>query len=238
MIATNPIFEAYYQSDLFGKAIFLTLLLLSIATWAIFLKKWLYQRELTQNALKIYENVQKKRHSPLSCDLQSFAHPFAKVYDALKSQTLELLHKNKNALAETEAKLSAVYLSRSDIDLINASLNAPIALAIKKMEKNLFVLSTIVSLAPFLGLLGTVWGILLTFAQLQHGASGNAHSLVMDGLAMALGTTVVGLLVAIPALLSFNYLKSATSHFASEIEDFSNYLLVSLELQYRKVDVS
>jgi biopolymer transport protein TolQ len=233
LIAMNPIFEAYYQSDLFGKAIFLSLLFLSIVTWAIFLKKWLYQRELIEKAEKIQESFYKKKHAPLNCDLNQRSHPFVSVYEALKAQSLELLNKNRNSSSSD----GPVYLSRSDIDLIDASINSTISHEVKKMEKNLFILSTIVSLAPFLGLLGTVWGILLTFTQLQSGASSNAHSLVMDGLAMALGTTVVGLLVAIPALLGFNYLKSSTTYFAGEIEDFSELLLVSVEMQYRKVDV-
>jgi biopolymer transport protein TolQ len=60
----------------------------------------------------------------------------------------------------------------------------------------------------------------------------------MGGLAMALGTTVLGLLVAIPALIAYNYLKAKIAHLSADMEDFSQLLLTSVELQYRQVDIS
>ncbi|MBS0623808.1 MAG: MotA/TolQ/ExbB proton channel family protein [Verrucomicrobia bacterium] len=99
----------------------------------------------------------------------------------------------------------------------------------KHLEKGLYLLPTIVSLAPFLGLLGTVWGILLTFHELQHGASAQTNTAVMSGLAMALGATVVGLFVAIPALVSYNYLRAQIRHFCIDMESFSGLLLAKAE---------
>ncbi len=228
----NPIFEAYTQSDLFGKIIFLALFGLSVVTWTIWLKKWLFFREMKEKGVIINQNFEKKRHLPLSLEMQTQTHPFSEIYTAIKKQTIELLNKNRQATTEEKG----VTLSRSDIELIDASMGPAISNQLKGMDKNLFVLSTIVSLAPFLGLLGTVWGILVTFSQLQHGAGAGAHAMVMNGLAMALGTTVVGLLVAIPALIAYNYLKTQTAHFTGEVEDFSQLLLSSIELHYRKVD--
>lgn len=234
-LATNPIIDAYRQSDFFGKTIFITLLLLSILTWTLFLKKWFYGRSARHLGEKIQDTFQKKRLNPLNIDITPFQlHPFSAIYRTLKQQTVELLQKNKSVAEEREV----VYLSSSDIDLIEANLVTTISKQSKSIEKNLFVLSTIVSLAPFLGLLGTVWGILLTFSELQYGATVNANATVMGGLAMALGTTVLGLVVAIPALIAYNLLKSTHSQFSSEMENFSNLLLASVEMQYRKVDVN
>lgn len=227
----NPIYESYFQSDLFGKGIFLALLGLSIVTWVIFLTKWLYQKDLRKKASLINESFLKKRSNPLTCDLPFSDHPLAIIYNNSKQQALQLLNKNRSASKENDR----VFLSRSDIELIDSSLSPTLSRLVKTMEKNLFVLSTIVSLAPFLGLLGTVWGILLTFSHLQKG--GGSHALVMDGLAMALGTTVVGLLVAIPALIAYNYLRAVVLRFSHELNDFSQTLLVSIEINYRKVDV-
>ncbi|MCC5832380.1 MAG: MotA/TolQ/ExbB proton channel family protein [Chlamydiales bacterium] len=232
LLITNPIVDAYGGSDLFGKMIFLSLLLLSIITWIIFLQKFLIQRNAKQRGHAFQSVFQKKRLNPLSLESRDI-HPYAILYQTLKHHTLELLGKNK-AFIETEN----VTLSASDIDLIEAHLMSAISTQAKKMEKNLFVLSTVVSLAPFLGLLGTVWGILLTFNELQTGASVNANSAIMGGLAMALGTTVAGLLVAIPALIGYNYLRAAITQFSGEMEDFSHLLVASVELQYRQVEVS
>jgi biopolymer transport protein TolQ len=107
----------------------------------------------------------------------------------------------------------------------------------KKLEKHLFVLPTIITLAPFLGLLGTVWGILVTFSEMQGGASVAHNSVVLGGLSMALATTVMGLLIAIPAVIAHNYIKSDLKNYSSDMQDFLGSLLSTLELQYRKVDV-
>lgn len=107
----------------------------------------------------------------------------------------------------------------------------------KFLEKNLFILATIVSLAPFLGLLGTVWGILTTFSELQSQAAGSTHQMVLGGLSLALATTVLGLIDAIPALIGYNYLKNNIRDFETDMESFANEILASVEMQYRQVDV-
>lgn len=232
ILMSNPILDAYSSSDFFGKIIFLTLLLLSITTWIIVIQKYFLQRNAKHLGQTFQSAFQKKRLNPLALEAKGL-HPYATLYHTLKQHTLELLGKNK---AVSDAK--HVTLSASDIDLIEAHLMSAISTQTKKMERNLFILSTIVSLAPFLGLLGTVWGILLTFNELQAGASVSSNATIMGGLAMALGTTVTGLLVAIPALIGYNYLRSAVAQFSSEMEDFSHLLLASVELQYRQVEIS
>jgi biopolymer transport protein TolQ len=234
MLSSNPILNAYQGADIFGKTIFLILILLSVITWSIFLQKFFLQREIKLKGFQLTQIFQKKRVNPLSLEIPEAKHPFASLYKTLKNHTLELLQKNCMVVENKES----VTLSHSDIDLIQAHLMSAISSETKVMEKNLFVLSTIVSLAPFLGLLGTVWGILLTFAELQTGASVNANSTIMGGLAMALGTTVLGLLVAIPALISYNYLKASIAHLSADMEDFSHVMLASVELQYRQIEVS
>ncbi|MCH9627999.1 MAG: Biopolymer transport protein ExbB [Chlamydiales bacterium] len=231
ILLTNPLIDAYRGSDFFGKAIFISLGVLSIITWIIFLQKFFLQRNAKQFGEKLQTHFQKKRSNPLSLEA-SGVHPFATLYQTLKQHTLELLGKNK-AVVETQN----VTLSTSDIDLIEAHLMSTISSQTKTMERNLFMLSTVVSLAPFLGLLGTVWGILLTFNELQTGATINANATIMGGLAMALGTTVAGLLVAIPALIGYNYLRASIAQFSGEMEDFSHLLLASVELQYRQVEI-
>jgi biopolymer transport protein TolQ len=233
-LSSNPIINAYQGSDLFGKAIFLTLIVLSVITWIIFLQKFFLQREIKQKGAQLVQLFQKKRSNPLAIEVGEVLHPFASLYHTLKEQTLALLQKNHSVMVEA----AAVTLSASDIDLIEAHLMSAISAETKGMEKNLFMIATVVSLAPFLGLLGTVWGILLTFAELQAGVGANMNATVMGGLAMALGTTVLGLVVAIPALIAYNYLKAKISHLSADMENFSHLLLASVELHYRQVDVT
>lgn len=231
ILLSNPILDAYRGSDLFGKGIFLGLFFLSIATWALFFQKMSFQKMAFRKARFLKEKITKKSN-PLFLEMVETSHPFAALLQSLKFTSLELLNKNKLAVEHEK-----ITLSTSDIDFIDTRLMVIIATESRKMEKNLFILSTIVTLAPFLGLLGTVWGILLTFSELQGGGNINANSTIMGGLAMALGTTVLGLLVAIPALLAYTYLKSSLHFFISEMEDFSHLLLAQVELQYRQVDI-
>lgn len=227
----NILINAFNGSDVFGKAIFLALLFLSIVTWILVVRKTLSHRNAKMRAQGFHEAFQKRRLNPLSLEASDL-HPFAALYHALKVHTFELLGKNK-AVRECES----VTLSTSDIKLLESHLMSTLSSESQKLEKNLFLLSTIVSLAPFLGLLGTVWGILLTFNELQTATGVNTNATMMGGLAMALGTTVAGLLVAIPALVGYNYLRSRTAEFTGEMEDFSQLLLNSVELQYRQVEI-
>lgn len=226
MLATNPIIDSYFQSDLFGKGIFLSLLILSILTWVLFLKKGLYIKNLEKEASQLLENYKNFEKKPLMMEI-TFSHPYVEVYKGIKKKTIELLHKNQ--LGQENS-----YLYASDIQLLDAHLGSTISKQINFLEKDLFILSTVISLAPFLGLLGTVWGILLTFTELHAGHMMEKSSLIMAGLSMALGTTVVGLLVAIPALIAYNYLKSKISHFETALQDFGTLFLTSIEINYRK----
>ena len=103
---------------------------------------------------------------------------------------MEVLKKNRGLGKELlEGEQEDVYLSPSDVDYIGDRLHVLISVQRKSLEKYLFFLSTVVSLAPFLGLLGTVWGILVTFGDLQAHVSGNANEMILGGLSMALATT-------------------------------------------------
>lgn len=244
-LAANPFFEAYLQSDFLGKLIFIGLFSLSIFSWILIIyKSWLTYRA-RKHSIQFYEAFELQRSNPLSLECENSSrrkqpNPFLDLYLILKKQTIEILNKNRrfgqqNNSGNTDAGMS--YLSPSDIDIVQAHLMSTMANQTKYLEKNLFFLSTIVSLAPFLGLLGTVWGILTTFSELQSQSGGGTHQMVLGGISLALATTVLGLIDAIPALIGYNYLKNSINDFQIEMDGFSNEILASVEMQYRKVDV-
>lgn len=230
----TPFSSAYTQSDLFGKCIFLMLFALSAVSWAVLVHKiWLLSKakKLCQEFEKFF--IQHKQ-TPLEITLdtpQSVIHPFLSVYKILKQYTLEVLNKNRFF-----AKQEQIYLSKTDLHMIESHLVSTITQQVKELSKNLFILSTVKSLAPFLGLLGTVWGILVTFSGLQTHTISSANATVLSGLSTALATTVLGLLIAIPALISYNYLKNAIHELSKDAESFAQLLLTTVELQYRKAD--
>lgn len=234
LMVGNPFFDAYWESDTLGKMIFLGLLLLSIISWVILIHKSWLTRQARGNARNVSQAFRDKRTDPLNLQIEASKslNPFATLYQVLKKHTLDILNKNRQS-----KEGSATYLSPTDIDFVQAHLSSTIATQIKNLEQNLYMLSTVVSLGPFLGLLGTVWGILTTFSELQMSAGGTTNQTVIGGLSLALATTVLGLLVAIPALIGYNYLKNAIRDFETEMESFSTEILASVEMQYRKVDV-
>lgn len=236
IIGSNPFFDAYTQSDMLGKFIFIALYTLSICSWIVLLHKVWLTHQAKKAALRFQEAFQLQKLNPLSLDCDTLnkkksINPFLDLYKVLKKQSLDLLAKNRHFGQNAQTSLSL-----SDIDFVASHLSTTIADQVKNLEKNLYILSTTVSLAPFLGLLGTVWGILTTFSALQSQSSGSTHQMVLAGLSLALATTVVGLIDAIPALIGYNYLKNTIRDFSTEMEGFSNEILASVELQYRKVD--
>jgi biopolymer transport protein TolQ len=249
MLNGNPFFEAYSQSDILGKFIFLGLYALSICSWSVLLYKMWITHQAKKHAFRFHEVFQLQKLNPLSLDCENIhkrkaINPFFDLYQVLKKQCLEVLAKNRHfSKIQTNegtnpgnTPTSPSYLSLSDIDYVASHLSTQVAQQVKHLEKYLYVLSTTVSLAPFLGLLGTVWGILMTFSELQAQTSGSTHQMVLGGLSLALATTVLGLLDAIPALVGYNYLKNSIKDFSTEMEGFSNEILAAVELQYRKVD--
>jgi biopolymer transport protein TolQ len=230
----NPFVSAYVQSDWFGKGIFWGLFLLSALSWTILIHKaWIYYqvRRLSNEFTSLFSEK-----DPLGLHftrtkgrLLEVPHPYFEIYKALKQKTLQIFSRNHFFAPNAET-----ILSDADFGLIESQVQGTMASQYKLLEKHLFVLSTIVTLGPFLGLLGTVWGILLTFSELHSRGFSSSNATMLAGLSMALATTVIGLVVAIPALVGYNYLKNAGREYRREMEDFSQLLVASLELQYRK----
>lgn len=245
ILGSNPFLDAYIQSDFLGKCIFIGLLLLSIISWIILVHKaWItYQAKKYSNLF--HDAFQLQKMNPLGLEtekshLRNNSNPFMDLYTTLKQSTVEILTKNHHFTSSQENKSKnpeSSFLSPADISFVEGRLQTTIANEVKNLEKNLFILSTVVSLAPFLGLLGTVWGILTTFSELQIQGAGSSHQMVLGGLSLALATTVLGLIDAIPALIGYNYLKNTVRDFQTEMEKFASELLASVEMQYRKVDV-
>ena len=145
--------------------------------------------------------------------------PFFEVYKIAKQTALQLLRNRET-------------LDSQDLQLIETQTLFCASSQSKLLERKLFLLSTIASLGPFFGLLGTVWGILVSLSALPKGSVSN--SMMLSGLSMALATTVIGLLIAIPALIGYNYLKNANREYKRELDQFTHLLLAAIEMQHRK----
>ncbi|MEX1013110.1 MAG: MotA/TolQ/ExbB proton channel family protein [Waddliaceae bacterium] len=230
-VSANPFYRAYIHADLLGKLIFLSLLLLSVLCWSLLIYKVWETQSAEKASSLFFSTFQSHRTKPLKISYEKgkFLNPFFELYQVLQKHTVDLLDKNHHFSKQS-------FLSAADINLVESHLMAQISHLTKKLEENLFFLSTIVGLAPLLGLLGTVWGILTTFSDLNSPGMGGSNQAMLSGLSLALTTTVLGLLNAIPALIAYNALKSRIHRMEVEMEGFSTEILACVEMQYRKVE--
>lgn len=249
-VSMSSFVHTYFQADFFGKMIFLGLFFISIVSWFYLLHKLWLLKQVRYHSREFRSKIQQHKDSILGISLEhlpkvqnkEIPHPFAHIFLTLKQKTVELLDKNhfhadKPSYVENPNP-SQVFLSNADIELIDSHLHATTMKQKETLQKNLFILPTIVTLAPFMGLLGTVWGILITFSGMQSSNLLSSNTLMLSGLSTALTTTVLGLLIAIPALVGYSYLKNINRSLNAEMHDFCHDLLSTIALQYRKVDVS
>lgn len=236
MLLANPFVSAYAESDGLGKAIFCALFFLSAVSWWILIHKgWIFwqMHKLSIEFSSLFSEKDPlglRFAKPILSQKSEIPHPFFEIYKRAKQSALLRLDKNL-----VYAPANSPYLHAKDLELIGAQIDLAIAHQAKILEKNLFLLPTIITLAPFLGLLGTVWGILLTFAQIhQKGLAAVNSSSMLSGIALALATTVIGLVVAIPALIGNSYLKNALRNALLDMENFAQTLLQSLEIHYQQ----
>ena len=233
MIAANPFINAYLMADWFGKGIFWVLFLLSAVSWTVMLFKWWQMVQIRRLSREFSERFINQKNEPLNFQYNrspqghwmEVPDPYFEVYKVAKQNALQLIDRN-----QSQEKIA---FSAADLELIGTQTAAAASNQGKFLDKNLFILSTVVTLGPFMGLLGTVWGILLTFSQLSHGFS-SSNAAMLTGLSMALATTVIGLVIAIPALVGYNFLKNASREYKKDLEHFVHFLLAAVEMQHRK----
>lgn len=242
LFAINPFIVAYAESDFFGKLIILGLVALSMICWVVLLHKIWMMKKVDRLSKTFHSFVEQQKASVLTLDASSFSsskntpHPFSQIFQSVQGKTIEILNKNRYFLSQSMGPKANAYLTSTDLELLEAQASGTISTQIKALEKNLFILPTIVALAPFMGLLGTVWGILVTFSDLHNGGSLGSSTSMLGGLSTALATTVMGLLIAIPALVAYNYIKNYLRHYTADMDTFLISLISQIEIQYRKCD--
>ena len=233
MSSLTILFDAFYKSDSIGKLIFYLLFLLSITTWTILVQKWINYVKTKKASDAIFSQIEQNQNQLLQLPTPESDEPYAKLFGTLKKKALEILDKNRYFATDPEQ----VFLSPHDIELIESQIEVASHMQLKKLDRHLYILHTIVSLAPFVGILGTVWGILLSLFEMKTQTGMLTNTTIIGGLSTALGTTVLGLTIAIPALIAYNFLKNAHKSYFSNMQDFAHFLLSTLQMQYQKADV-
>ena len=129
------------------------------------------------------------------------------------------------------ARSNTVKISQASFAAVKVVMEESSAAEAMGLEKGMIVLSTAVAGGPFIGLLGTVWGVMETFAGIASAGSASLTAMA-PGVAGALICTVIGLLVAIPAMFSYNFMVTTIRAITQELDGFASRLANQIEHQY------
>ena len=151
---------------------------------------------------------------------------FASVYRIYKIGAEEIRHR-----LQVEGAAQSHLLSARSIQAIRAMLDGALVKEMQKLNKLMVLLTIAISGGPFLGLLGTVIGVMITFAAIAAQGDVNVNA-IAPGIAAALAATVAGLAVAIPALFGYNYLLSRVKEAASDMHIFIDEFVTKIAEYY------
>ena len=220
------LFKLILSSSIISKVVLLILLFFSIVSWAIIFKKFVVIRKRRRDSETFIRMFRKsKRFSEISTACESLRNtPLVEVflagYEELEAQLLP----------DGKAQASGVSHSPTlkTINVIQRALSRASSVELTKLERNMSWLATTASVAPFIGLFGTVLGIITAFTGL--GLEGTATiRAVAPGIADSLIATAAGLFAAIPAVIGYNYFVHQVKEFGSAMDDFSLEFLNLME---------
>lgn len=209
-----------------AKVIILCLVIFSITAWTVMIFKAVQMRRAKKlnHFFTAEYRAQKKVLEVFDRRIQAEGCPLFVVYQA-GSQELEA------RLTDAETKSRRQFVSLKSMEHVKRTLENSVAQESLKLESGLILLAIAVSGAPFLGLLGTVWGVMSTFGHIAQQGSATMAAMA-PGVAAALITTVAGLLVAIPSMFGYNWLVHNLRVLTVELDNFAQELVSKMETEY------
>ena len=227
MLAANAAVYAIENATTEGKATVIVLLILSLFSWTIILTKF-RQLLIARKAARRFFDAYSATRDPLDIKKRGEEFDGAPAYALYERGADELAYQlEKNPVTVKGERR----ISTSSFEAVKVVLEEAAAAQAMSLEKGMIVLSTAVAGGPFIGLLGTVWGVMSTFAGI---AASNSASLtaMAPGVAAALVATVTGLLVAIPAMFAYNFMVTTIRTITQELDGFASRYANQIEHTY------
>ena len=214
--------DYFFQSNFAGQVIVVILIGFSLLAWgAMFCKKADLSEMKKQNAAAARALARSDSVAEAAA-ARGLAGPYAAI---IRDAAAALEQSGAKNAASSDDKNSAM-------TFVDNALQRSLSRQLMKYESNMILLGTVISGAPFLGLLGTAWGVMDCFGSMSAQASVTLQQLA-PGVAGALLTTVAGLFVAIPAVFGYNYLTSKSRELITETENFASLVSDIIEMQMR-----
>ena len=210
-LASNTDFslwKLFLRADFVVKSVILILIACSIYSWAIIVEKIKLFKKIHLSTEQFEKNFWKSKSAETFYNTlpERIDDPMANVF---KNSMKTLLKSKRNPnLQERMSRMLEIHIEQE----------------MEKIEKNYTFLATVGSTAPFIGLFGTVWGIMNSFQSIAISRN-TSLAIVAPGIAEALFATALGLLAAIPAVVAFNKFNNDSKKYSQKLESFSKRLL-------------
>ena len=202
--------QLFLRADFIVKAVIIILISASIYSWSLIIDKYKLFKRIEKSTTSFEEKFWKSKSA------ESF---YNSLTNRDKDPVANIFQKAMEELIKTKSKSAAIQSARvSRVIEISADNE------IKTIEKSFTFLATVGSTAPFIGLFGTVWGIMNSFQSIAISRN-TSLAIVAPGIAEALFATALGLLAAIPAVIAYNKFNSDSKSYSARIENFSKRFL-------------
>ena len=202
--ADFSILNLFLRADIIVKSVIILLIASSIYSWAIIIEKYKLFKKINQSSEEFENKFWKSKSAESFYNNlpEEIEDPMANVF----KDTMQVIIKSKS-----KSNLS---------NRLESMLEVNIEKQINVIEKNFTFLATVGSTAPFIGLFGTVWGIMNSFQSIAISRN-TSLAIVAPGIAEALFATALGLLAAIPAVVAYNKFNSDSKKYSQKLENFS-----------------
>ncbi len=241
--STIGVLYAYQHSDLMGKAVVLALGCLSVFSWTLILDKMGSLRRSNKLSAHFIQLFNDNHGSLIRLARETNDSPVSNIYaegvdrllgfyeEAMPDVSLTADLFTRRGVPRAPVKLTPVQL-----ESIEAALDNAVSFQTLQLESGIGYLATVVSLSPFLGLFGTVWGVMMAFCGIAMAGKADFTALA-PGVAGALLTTVAGLVVAIPAMISYNQLINMIRRQTVDMDNFAESFIAQLKLEQASADI-
>lgn len=224
--SNTGLWEMVWGAGPMVKFVLLALLIFSVFSWAIIAYKVLLLKKVEKETAAFYDMFWEKRQfAQVQAASKAFAStPLVAIFNSAY---------NELSTQMKSAEGGSPWLQREDLDRFARIIKKASDIENAKLEYAVGFLATTGNTAPFIGLFGTVWGIMTSFRDI--GAKGAANlAVVAPGISEALVATAMGLLAAIPAVMGYNHILTRIGRISTEMNNFSSDLMNVIEKQAGK----
>jgi biopolymer transport protein TolQ len=249
LLATSALKFAIEKATPEGKITMSSLLVLSLFSWTIIITK-ARQLSIARKCGKRFFAAYNATRDPMDIKRRNEDFEGAPAFQLYIRGADEVEYHLKNNPVRVEGRMAVpsdptlghgntdhfsrsktVKISRGSFDAVKVVMEEAASAEAMSLEKGMIVLSTAVAGGPFIGLLGTVWGVMETFAGIASAGSASLTAMA-PGVAGALICTVIGLLVAIPAMFSYNFMVTTIRAITQELDGYASRYANQIEHTY------